>query len=336
MDHWTNERLINLATVFFFWRWADVTISDSLLSTLLQRPVTVVFERNAKLKHKLGPWHITRRCACARSWLHQGVLQSVWRTPGSYQRQQKLTSQRSQYHRKSMAIPAELNTCFVIWLLVEMQQLLTVLSSLAEAWQQAQLLIYWMSSGLTEVCVNCNVHRVTCVKSDICVVYHVCCLSCVLTVMCIVCHIYCLIYIDCHVYWMSCVCQEFEELWPHLDLICAGGSMSCTPLSRVGSTVVNLSKEGLFTIIRPGRWRLASIVYLFPSCCVLSSSSCCLISMLIMFMSGLCSLNHCDMMCVFVCSVHVNTQCPSSGSMVWKRSWKQPLDTFHKLGQRKV
>ncbi|XP_022082073.1 yrdC domain-containing protein, mitochondrial-like isoform X2 [Acanthaster planci] len=46
--------------------------------------------------------------------------------------------------------------------------------------------------------------------------------------------------------------QEFEELWPKLDLILDGGQLGDTVEARLGSTVVNLSIPGQFTIIRPG------------------------------------------------------------------------------------
>lgn len=51
----------------------------------------------------------------------------------------------------------------------------------------------------------------------------------------------------------SCV-QEFEELWPQLDLVIDGGRISEveTEDSRKGSTVVNLSIPGTFSIIRKG------------------------------------------------------------------------------------
>ena len=46
--------------------------------------------------------------------------------------------------------------------------------------------------------------------------------------------------------------EEFRELWPKLDLVCDGGTISHTEQARLGSTVVDLSKPGLFTVIRPG------------------------------------------------------------------------------------
>ena len=47
--------------------------------------------------------------------------------------------------------------------------------------------------------------------------------------------------------------QEFEGLWPQLDLVCDGGQLGNTDFSRRGSTVVDLSVEGKYTIIRDGR-----------------------------------------------------------------------------------
>lgn len=46
--------------------------------------------------------------------------------------------------------------------------------------------------------------------------------------------------------------KEFEELWPELDLVFDGGVLDTSSLSKKGSTVVDLSKKGLFTIIRDG------------------------------------------------------------------------------------
>ncbi|NXS63504.1 YRDC protein, partial [Brachypteracias leptosomus] len=48
--------------------------------------------------------------------------------------------------------------------------------------------------------------------------------------------------------------SEFEELWPHLSLIIDGGPIGDvqSPECRLGSTVVDLSVSGRFTIIRPG------------------------------------------------------------------------------------
>ncbi len=52
-----------------------------------------------------------------------------------------------------------------------------------------------------------------------------------------------------------CPLQEFHELWPQLDLVVDGGRIKeneCVE-SRRGSTVINLSQPGRFTIIRRGR-----------------------------------------------------------------------------------
>ncbi len=47
--------------------------------------------------------------------------------------------------------------------------------------------------------------------------------------------------------------QEFEGLWQHLACVYDGGVLGSTAQSRLGSTVVDLSKTGFFTVIRPGR-----------------------------------------------------------------------------------
>ena len=47
--------------------------------------------------------------------------------------------------------------------------------------------------------------------------------------------------------------QEFSSLWPQLAVVFDGGSLDQPEGVRSGSTVVDLSKAGLFTIIRPGR-----------------------------------------------------------------------------------
>jgi len=51
--------------------------------------------------------------------------------------------------------------------------------------------------------------------------------------------------------WIS-FCQEFSELWPKLDAIFDGGRLSDSTHNKTGSTVVDLSKTGLFTVIRDG------------------------------------------------------------------------------------
>lgn len=51
---------------------------------------------------------------------------------------------------------------------------------------------------------------------------------------------------------IKCDLQEFECLWPELDLVFDGGVLGSNKESRSGSTVVDLSCSGLFTIIRPG------------------------------------------------------------------------------------
>ena len=50
--------------------------------------------------------------------------------------------------------------------------------------------------------------------------------------------------------------QEFQELWPQIDLVLDGGKIvkEETSQSRLGSTVINLAQEGKFTIIRDGRY----------------------------------------------------------------------------------
>ncbi|GFR17748.1 yrdC domain-containing protein, mitochondrial [Trichonephila clavata] len=46
--------------------------------------------------------------------------------------------------------------------------------------------------------------------------------------------------------------QEFKEMWPYLDLIIDGGVLGeCDP-DRRGSTVVDLSEEGFFNVVRDG------------------------------------------------------------------------------------
>ncbi|RUS81138.1 hypothetical protein EGW08_011124 [Elysia chlorotica] len=46
--------------------------------------------------------------------------------------------------------------------------------------------------------------------------------------------------------------EEFDSLWPHLDLVVNGGTLSDSNESRLGSTVVDLSVPGTYRIIRPG------------------------------------------------------------------------------------
>lgn len=46
--------------------------------------------------------------------------------------------------------------------------------------------------------------------------------------------------------------EEFIELWPMLDLVFDGGMLGNTTESRQGSTVVDLSEQGVYRIIREG------------------------------------------------------------------------------------
>ena len=55
--------------------------------------------------------------------------------------------------------------------------------------------------------------------------------------------------------------QEFKEIWSKLDLILDGGVLGLTEQCRKGSTVVNLSVPGKFSIIREGRYMDTLFVY---------------------------------------------------------------------------
>ncbi|CAG5123687.1 unnamed protein product [Candidula unifasciata] len=56
--------------------------------------------------------------------------------------------------------------------------------------------------------------------------------------------------------------EEFENLWPKLDLVVNGGKLSDTEESRLGSSVVDLSVPGTFRIIRPGSAHKATVACL--------------------------------------------------------------------------
>ena len=56
-----------------------------------------------------------------------------------------------------------------------------------------------------------------------------------------------------HIFLYYFFVQEFEYLWPKLDLLVDGGVLNDTDKARLGSTVVDLSQEGKFRIIREGR-----------------------------------------------------------------------------------
>ena len=57
------------------------------------------------------------------------------------------------------------------------------------------------------------------------------------------------------IFTVTCSCfQEFKEIWSKLDLILDGGVLGLTEQCRKGSTVVNLSVPGKFSIIREGRY----------------------------------------------------------------------------------
>ncbi|GFT42286.1 yrdC domain-containing protein, mitochondrial [Nephila pilipes] len=46
--------------------------------------------------------------------------------------------------------------------------------------------------------------------------------------------------------------QEFKEMWPYLDLVIDGGALGQYDPDRRGSTIVDLSKEGFFSVVREG------------------------------------------------------------------------------------
>ena len=52
--------------------------------------------------------------------------------------------------------------------------------------------------------------------------------------------------------------QEFQELWPKLDMVVDGGRIveDEGSSSRSGSTVVDLATQGAFKIVRKGRYEL--------------------------------------------------------------------------------
>lgn len=74
-----------------------------------------------------------------------------------------------------------------------------------------------------------------------------------------------------HLY-CCCVCplEEFEELWPRLAVVVDGGPIG--DQSRLGSTVVDLSVQGKYRIIRPGWWVCAPIgkMLAFIYCCYIT------------------------------------------------------------------
>lgn len=62
---------------------------------------------------------------------------------------------------------------------------------------------------------------------------------------------------------VSTLCvEEFASLWPQLDLVVDAGPLcqlgSPEEEQRKGSTVLDLSVEGFFTIVRPGWYVLES------------------------------------------------------------------------------
>lgn len=47
--------------------------------------------------------------------------------------------------------------------------------------------------------------------------------------------------------------QEFEELWEKLDIVLTRSTNDVSNKSREGSTIIDLSKKGIYTIVRDGR-----------------------------------------------------------------------------------
>lgn len=62
----------------------------------------------------------------------------------------------------------------------------------------------------------------------------------------------------------SSVCvSDFENLWQHCAYVYDGGLL---PSGRAGSTIVDLSKVGKYTIIRPGRYVSERCFRIFVRC----------------------------------------------------------------------
>ena len=53
--------------------------------------------------------------------------------------------------------------------------------------------------------------------------------------------------------------QEFQDLFPKLSCIFDGGTLSLTENSRKGSTIIDLSEVGNFSIIRPGSAEIQTV-----------------------------------------------------------------------------
>lgn len=53
--------------------------------------------------------------------------------------------------------------------------------------------------------------------------------------------------------------EEFQDIWKYLDLVCDGGPLVDSNHSRSGSTVVDLSAEGRYKIIREGSARKPTV-----------------------------------------------------------------------------
>lgn len=60
-------------------------------------------------------------------------------------------------------------------------------------------------------------------------------------------------------YWVIIFFKEFQDLWPQLDLILDEGTLDS---DRSGSTVLDLSENGVYRVIRQG-W----LVYSWLVCC---------------------------------------------------------------------
>lgn len=50
-------------------------------------------------------------------------------------------------------------------------------------------------------------------------------------------------------YWVIIFFKEFQDLWPQLDLILDEGTLDS---DRSGSTVLDLSENGVYRVIRQG------------------------------------------------------------------------------------
>lgn len=208
--------------------WAKVTVPSDLLSRLLPGPVTTVFERTPELNPTLNPGV---PLVGLRIPEHAFVQQLVARCGSPI----ALTSANISQSRSTLSVEVRE---FIVWLAMVVQCSPSNQDISHQAVKEEVVAFHGLKwcPHHKGVIRNWRFHC-PCMISTFRKMFIT-----TLPPSCVVLHVF-----ICH--------QEFRELWPSLDLVIDGGAICHGGEgggSRQGSTVVDLSQRGKFSIIRPG------------------------------------------------------------------------------------